>query len=58
MFEGQRNRRHSPGETHSYGVEIDRSELTNRVTTPFTSVGNSADLQGLAQCGDTVYCTA
>jgi hypothetical protein len=36
MYEDQRNRGHSPGEIHVH-------DLTNRVTTSFTSVGNEAD---------------
>jgi hypothetical protein len=32
--------------------------VANMATTPLTSVGNSADSRGLAQCRDTVYGTA
>jgi transposase len=38
-------------------LKIDCRTLTNRVTTSFTLVGNSADSRRLAQCRDVVYDT-
>jgi hypothetical protein len=43
-FGGQIDQVHTSGETHSYGVEIDRRDLPNRVTTSFTLVGSELDL--------------
>jgi hypothetical protein len=33
MFESQRDRVHASGEADSHGIEIDRRDLPNRVTT-------------------------
>jgi hypothetical protein len=38
-------------------LQIAPRDLPNRVTTPFTLVGNSADSRRLAQCRVTVCCT-
>ena len=38
-------------------VDIDHCDLTNRVTTSFTLVGNSTDSWELAECHDAVYDT-
>jgi hypothetical protein len=53
---------HNPHETrgvvHTWPRPTPLAEdLPNRVTTPFTLVGNSADSRGLAQCRATVCCT-